>query len=239
MSGPPSPSIFTLACTATTSASAVDEERYIRLAKDWIRFLARQRPLLVCLPAGFLVTGSLAEKDYWVTQLMMLSSECRLSLAFGIDIAHPGGKRYRLDSNIYFCKNGRLECEIGSDDEVRATRCIYLDGWKIGLLFAKELFPPEPRRQAMALAPDFWLVLSHTGPTSRWRWALRMLSRSAPVVLVGGAHEVPAALPYLVPRRRIAVAEQLTLFAHQPSRQRTPIANSDLSLSATHGTMHK
>ncbi len=191
-----------------------NDAQRLALAKDWIRFVAKQKPLVICLPAGFLWAATLADRDYWVTQLMMLSAECGIALSFGIDLSTPAPARQHAVSGIYLCHRGRLICLIQSDDEVRSTRCLWLEGWKVGLLLAREIFPPESRHQAMALRPDLWLLHSHVGATRRWRPALQRLARSAPVVLVGGQQQNPEVESLLVSGDRVAVTEAFSVLRH-------------------------
>jgi hypothetical protein len=144
---------------------------------------------VIVLPAGFVHARTTAQRDRWASQLVELSREHGVALAFGIDIADEDAWEplSRPRSFAFACDRGRkLLWAVApmSRASFSLGRAITLGQHRCFMIVNNEVFQPNARELVLKARPELLLVLTHGGPTKRWLQPLAALDRVAPVLLV-------------------------------------------------------
>jgi hypothetical protein len=204
VSASPQPPIY----AATALARGLGEGARLAAVEIFAERMAREGGGTLLLPAGFLhaTTGSLC--DRFANLLRALSHRTGVGFAFGIDLgAEPGEGVWAAvdagrESLLFACDAGRPifwpARPLSRHDAREAAsepRVLTMKGLSLGLLLGAEVFNPALRLQLERERPSLLGILTHRGPTHRWRGVLRQLGTVAPVIVVGGAVDEEAAHP--------------------------------------------
>jgi hypothetical protein len=143
-------------------------------------------------PAGFLRAPSAEAREGLAHTLLRLSAASGTGLIFGIDVGSTDewpALAAPAESFVFACEAGRpllWPAATGSSDEVRwPERVVGLGGMRIGVLLGREVFSPRIRLELPRGQPDVIVLLTHAGPTARWKRAIEQLHSIAPTVVVG------------------------------------------------------
>jgi hypothetical protein len=141
-------------------------------------------------------------------RLRRAAAENDVALAFGIDLdddpARPAGESpmtlgFACDRAREVLWPARKVIPSRKRGErpptVAESRVVSLAGRRVGIVIGCEAFHVGVLRSVAAGSPELIVLMTHVGPTPRWRPALDRLARIAPVVVTGelnGALELPA-----------------------------------------------
>jgi hypothetical protein len=148
---------------------------------------------ILVLPAGFLHTSSIEAADEAAHALVDRAENVGLSFVFGVDVGGDPADWAPLatqpDAWAFVCAPARSPWRVrqvrGRTGNATETRVIELDSARIAVLLGSEVFNATIRRELVRRRPDAIVVLTHRGPTDRWRTALGGLSAVAPTIIVG------------------------------------------------------
>lgn len=153
--------------------------------------VADQNPLLV-LPAGYVWTASMKERDKWAAGLAEAARDSRVGLVFGIDLESKDkwGMDHRPRSYAFAYDRGRPLLEASSGESPLGERTVTVGALRATILFGRELFRPAAFAAVSATRPELVVVLGYGEPTKKWAEPLSSLSEAAPTLLVHQALEV-------------------------------------------------
>ncbi len=150
---------------------------------------------LLAFAAGFLHASSADAAAALADQMLAISRDTRVGMVFGIDIG-PEKEWAPLvgppESLVFACDSGRRLLWPGKQLRPPATapgpaepRTLSLCGFRAGIVIDGEVFNASLRTELERDRPDLLLVLTHLGPSLRWKPALQGLSATAPLVITG------------------------------------------------------
>jgi hypothetical protein len=163
---------------------------------------------IAVFPAGLLRAPSEDAAQQLAERLRRAAAENDVALVFGIDLEDPRDDAIAgapLVTLGFACDRARpLLWPARKIAPVRRRgrppipdeeRVVALAGRRVGVVIGCEAFHPGLLRRVSRDAPELVVLMTHLGPTPRWRPALNRLSAIAPVVITGelsGALELPA-----------------------------------------------
>lgn len=163
---------------------------------------------IAVFPAGLLRAPSEEAAEQLAERLRRAAAENDVALVFGIDLEDE-----RDDATVgaplatlgFACDRARpLLWPARKLAPVRRrerppigeeARVVSLAGRRVGVVIGCEAFHSGVLKRVGEGAPELVVLMTHVGPTPRWRPALDRLSRIAPIVVTGelsGALELPA-----------------------------------------------
>jgi hypothetical protein len=185
---------------------------------------------ILAFAAGFLHANSADAAGALADQMLAISRDTKVAMLFGIDVGAEkdwAPLTEPPESLVFACEAGRRVLWPARQLRPAATapgpaepRCISLGGTRVGIVIGGEVFNGTLRRELEHARPEMTVLLTHMGPSLRWKSALQGLSGIAPLVITGesaaGCEPTWSSAPPGWEKQALGGTPSLTLYRYGP-----------------------